>query len=568
MRPLRFRQRLFLYFAVLFTVFAIGIALFERSREQALKTTALTERLDEYTQLIHTAIQQSTTQNSSQISWNNAILPPELRLSIIDLKGEVLFDNKVKQYEQLENHSQRNEVQEAIKKGKGKDIRLSESNHQTYLYYAKRYEKYIIRVALPYNIQLQQFLKADNYFLYFLLLLFLISLFFIHYITQQFGLSIQSLRNFALNVENKNIKFGQDELGEIGKKLEEQYHQLETSKKSLSLEKQKLLQHIQISEEGICFFNVEHQVEFYNGLFLQYLNQLTDADFSQATSLLQEPDFESLYQFLQKGEENYFETQIKKHAKVFSLRANVFEDKSYEVILTDITQQEKTRKVKQEMTSNIAHELRTPVTSISAYLETILNQNLPVTQQQHFLQQAYNQTQNLSHLIKDVSILSKLEEAPQAFNFEAVNLVSILEKIKTEWSAQLEQKNITFNWNLPEHLELKANPSLVLSIFQNLTENVIRYAGTDCSINVSLVNEDKDFYYFTFYDTGVGVVDETHLVRLFERFYRVDAGRTRDTGGSGLGLSIVKNAVRFHKGNITAKNRKEGGLEFFFNLHK
>lgn len=568
MRPLRFRQRLFLYFAVLFTVFAIGIALFERSREQALKTTALTERLDEFTQLIHTAIQQSTKQDFSQTSWNNAILPPALRLSIIDLKGEVLFDNKVKQYEQLENHSHRNEIQEALKNGKGKDIRLSESNHQAYLYYAKRYEKYIIRVALPYNIQLQQFLKADNYFLYFLLLLFLISLFFIHYITQQFGMSIQSLRNFALNLENKNIKFGQDELGEIGKKLEEQYHQLESSKKSLSLEKQKLLQHIQISEEGICFFNDAHQVEFYNGLFLQYLNQLTDADFTQATNLLQEPDFESLYQFLQKGEENYFETQIKKHAKVFSLRANVFEDKCYEVILTDITQQEKTRQVKQEMTSNIAHELRTPVTSISAYLETILNQDLPATQQQHFLQQAYNQTQNLSYLIKDVSILSKLEEAPQAFNFETVNLVSILEKIKIEWSAQLEQKSITFNWNLPEYLELKANPSLLFSIFQNLTENVIRYAGIDCSINVSLVNEDKDFYYFTFYDTGVGVADESHLVRLFERFYRVDTGRTRDTGGSGLGLSIVKNAVRFHKGNITAKNRKEGGLEFFFSLHK
>lgn len=568
MRPLRFRQRLFLYFAVLFTVFAIGIALFERNREQALKITALTERLDEYTLLIHSSMQRQTAQDITQASLNNAILPPDLRLSIIDLKGKVLFDNKVKQYEQLENHSQRTEIIDALNKGKGKDIRLSESNHQTYLYYAKRYEKYIIRVALPYNIQLQKFLKADNYFLYFLLLLFFISLFFIHYITQQFGLSIQHLRNFALNVENKNIKFGQDELGEIGKKLEDQYHQLESSKKSLSLEKQKLLQHIQISEEGICFFNVEHQVEFYNGLFLQYLNQLTDVNFSHSTSLLHEQDFESLYQFLKDGKENYFEFQIKKHAKVFSLRANVFEDKSYEIILTDITEQEKTRHIKQEMTSNIAHELRTPVTSISGYLETILNQDLSTVQQQHFIQQAYYQTQNLSQLIKDVSILSKLEEAPQVFNFESVRLVNILEQIQAEWSSQLEQKQISFHCNVPKHLELKANPSLLFSIFQNLTENVLRYAGTHCAIHVSLVNEDADFYYITFYDTGIGVSDESHLVRLFERFYRVDAGRTRDTGGSGLGLSIVRNAVRFHKGNISAKNRKDGGLEFFFSLHK
>jgi len=76
------------------------------------------------------------------------------------------------------------------------------------------------------------------------------------------------------------------------------------------------------------------------------------------------------------------------------------------------------------------------------------------------------------------------------------------------------------------------------------------------------------FYYFSFYDTGVGIADESHLNRLFERFYRINEGRTRDTGGSGLGLSIVKNSVAFHKGSITVKNRKDGGLEFLFKISR
>ncbi len=87
-------------------------------------------------------------------------------------------------------------------------------------------------------------------------------------------------------------------------------------------------------------------------------------------------------------------------------------------------------------------------------------------------------------------------------------------------------------------------------------------------INVSIYNEDADFYYFSFYDTGIGVKDETYLNRIFERFFRISEGRTRDNGGTGLGLSIVKNAVLFHKGNISVKNRKEGGLEFLFTLKK
>jgi signal transduction histidine kinase len=110
------------------------------------------------------------------------------------------------------------------------------------------------------------------------------------------------------------------------------------------------------------------------------------------------------------------------------------------------------------------------------------------------------------------------------------------------------------------------NGNLLYSVFRNLMDNVVGHAGENIAINIDLRGEDDTFAYFSFSDNGVGIEDEKHLNRLFERFYRINEGRTRETGGSGLGLSIVKNAITFHGGTITAQNRTEGGLEFLFNL--
>lgn len=568
MMKLSFRQRLFIYFAVLFTVFTVGIAIIEQSQEKDYKTEALKEKLDVYTNIIQAAISGNSLKPEIAVASVKQMLPSDLRITLIDAKGNVHYDNKVDDYSQMDNHLNREEIQLALQNGTGSYIRESESTHQPYLYYAKKTGDTYIRVALQYNIQLQRFLKADNLFLYLLIALFAISLWVIHRITKQFGTSIQQLRDFALQPSAHSTNFSSDELGEIGKKISENYQQAEEGKKNLQLEKQKLLQHISISEEGICFISAAHQVEFHNGLFMHHLNQITDTPQSNPAVILQDEIFSSLHQFLSSPQENYFETQIKKQGKIFSLRASVFEDRSFEVILTDITQHEKTKQLKQEMTGNIAHELRTPITSIRAYLETILEQSLPEDKQQHFITQAYQQTLTLSEMIKDMSLLAKMEEAPNTFALETVKLIPLLEQLKTDVGDSLKQKNIQWHWQLPDNITIRGNASLLNSIFRNLIENSIRYAGESIEINLSVFNEDPEFYYFSFYDTGMGIPNESQLNRLFERFYRVQEGRTRDTGGSGLGLSIVKNAIQFHRGSITAKNRTNGGLEFIFTLHK
>jgi signal transduction histidine kinase len=219
---------------------------------------------------------------------------------------------------------------------------------------------------------------------------------------------------------------------------------------------------------------------------------------------------------------------------------------------------------RQELTGNIAHELRTPVTSIRGYLETVLETELPPETKQYFINQAHNQAIVLSELIRDLGLINKMEEAPDQFQLTPVCINDLLKGLKADLHLVLQEKKIEMEWTLPEKLIVYGNQNLLYSIFRNLSDNAILYAGENIKIGIS-GNYDKQFCYFSFSDNGIGI-EKLHLKRLFERFYRVNEGRTRDSGGSGLGLSIVKNAVIFHKGFITAHNKEKGGLEFLFSL--
>ncbi len=564
-----YRKKLFLSFFLIFSLFTIGIIVFEQSRERKYKTNALEEKLDTYANLVDAALKQKESLDSLVL-----LFPENIRLTLINFQGVVLYDNVVKNPSEMENHVQRPEIISARNKQKGSDIRTSFSNNLQYLYYAKRFGNYYIRMALPYDVEVRDFLKSDNLFLYYIIALFVVMLFLIHYASGRFGKSIRKLKYFTDASENNNlvqpVDFPDDELGEIGNKIAENYHRLEDGKKAVTIEREKLLQHVYSSEEGICFFTVGKSVEFYNGLFIQYLNVIVDEANSNPAMIFSDTHFQKINAFLsdRKKDENYYETKIDRQGKTFVVRINVFENNGFEIILNDITKAEKTRLLKQEMTGNITHELRTPVTGIRGCLETILEHPLDAEKEHYFIQKAYDQVLVLSELIQDMGLLTKIEDAPQSFQAEQVNIPHLLEGLKKDLEFPLQEKNIKMEWSIPENLTISGNRNLLYSIFRNLTDNAILYAGNDITVQIQKYNEDKDYYYFSYSDNGIGIPEEHHLNRLFERFYRISEGRTRDTGGSGLGLSIVKNAILFHKGTIVAKNKANGGLEFLFTLKK
>lgn len=224
-------------------------------------------------------------------------------------------------------------------------------------------------------------------------------------------------------------------------------------------------------------------------------------------------------------------------------------------------------KLKRQLTQNIAHELKTPVASIQGYLETILdNPHIDEETKKQFLKHSYAQSQRLTSLLQDISTLNRMDDAPEIKENVEVNISQMVEDISKETALQLEKHHMSFIINLPENIIVHGNKSLLYSVFRNLTDNAIAYAGYGTTITLDAVEKNKEWS-FAFYDNGIGVANE-HLSRIFERFYRVDKGRSRKLGGTGLGLAIVKNAVMIHGGTIQAKNLPTGGLRFDFNIKK
>ncbi len=238
-------------------------------------------------------------------------------------------------------------------------------------------------------------------------------------------------------------------------------------------------------------------------------------------------------------------------------------DKSLQETLFE--EKEKIR-IKHQLTSNINHELKTPVQAIRGCFETLLNNNLDAETTRRLMESGYNNTMRLNDLLQDVALITRITDAKSTLDVAEVNVADVIKKICEEVDSYSVEEKMRINVNVPDNVIIKGNKQLVDAIFRNLVNNAIQYSGGR-DIFISLIKETDDFYWFDFYDNGTGVAEE-HLSKIFERFYRIDSGRSRKQGGTGLGLSIVRNSVLFHNGEISAQNRKFAGLEFIFSLHK
>ena len=229
-------------------------------------------------------------------------------------------------------------------------------------------------------------------------------------------------------------------------------------------------------------------------------------------------------------------------------------------------EQEKSR-LKRQLTNNINHELKTPVASMQVCLETLLSGiNLSEDKKMELIERCYTNNERLRRLLNDVSLITRLEDGSQLISKEPVVINHIIDEIADELEIMPEEERMTLNIDFNEQVVIDGNTSLIGSVFRNLTENAIAYSGGK-NIYISLIKNNETECYIRFEDDGRGV-DEEQLPRLFERFYRVDKGRSRQKGGTGLGLAIVKHAVQFHGGTIKVSNRPDGGLRFEFSLKK
>lgn len=581
-KKLSYRSKLLLNFAALFIVFAILLVCFQYHREKLYRWELLETRLRSYSDLVANSLESRGVDNDSvQLAAIMRMMPAELRLTVVSREGKVKYDSNTGLGEKLDDHSNRPEVHQAMTHAEGCDVRLSHSTGVTYFYYAKSYGGFVVRVALPYTETVQNFMKADNVYLWFALLVFALMMLVLIRVSDHFGRALVSLRHFIQSadrglIDYAHIEFPHTELGDIGRSIMLKYKQLEATGRQIAAERERLMRHFHYFEGGIAIFSPERKKVYANPRFMQFVNTILERPTPDVNVLWNERSFAPAVEFLDISdgkraameEAPVFRFTITAGGNYFMVQLLVYNDGSFEMTLTDVTRSEKNKLLKQQMSNNITHELRTPVSSIRGYIETILScRSLSPEKQHYFLERAHAQVVRLTDLIRDVALISKTEEAPETMPREEIDINSVVSDIVEELRGQLSESKMKVTDEIPPHTSINGNYALVYSIFRNLMENSIRYSGEGTEIGIERYNEDKEYYYFRFYDTGVGVPDE-HLSRLFERFYRVTEGRTRDCGGTGLGLSIVRNAVLFHSGNISVRNRKGGGLEFLFSLHR
>ena len=583
------KWKLFIYYFLLFAVFTFSVILFQNRREHHYKIAELETKLNEYTDLTNRYIENykvSQEKDYTKLDSLKKIIPAELaRITVINYDGKVLYDNTVPDFVHLTSHKERPEFRKALYSEFGENIRHSDTTNEDYIYYAKSYKNYVVRAAVIYNTEVKAFLKTERIFIYFFVVLFLIFGFLLRYIANHIGDSISKLKDFAVKIRKNeavdvdgSTHFSNDELGFISREIIQLYQQLRKTKTELLLEKEKLISHLFVLKEGIAFFSSGKKAILNNSHFIFYINIIAEETTISVEKIFQSDEFKEINAFIDRtiADQSTLHPQelpkmdylVQKDGYHFNIQCIIFPDKSFEILISDQTQLMRRSIMKQQITSNISHELKTPISSVKGYLETVLNNpDLEQSKQQYFIEKAYNQTERLTQLVNDISLLNKIEEYSELYVREKVQVRKVINESIESFSDLIKQKGIQVECLIDNELEINANHSLIFSVFRNLMENSVNYGGDNITISITKYHEDNTFLYFSFSDNGAGV-DEEHLSRLFERFYRVDSGRSRKEGGTGLGLAIVKNAILSFKGEISARKRKDGGLEFLFSLPK
>lgn len=583
-----FRGRIFLYFIVSFIVFTLAILEYQYQREKKYRTKQLEITLDNVAEITHRFIDENQLNvggDFKKIDDIKRILPqPNIRLTVVARDGNVLYDSFVDDYKDMENHLKRPEIQKALYSGNGANIRWSETTKEEFYYYAKYYNTYFVRAAKVYNIEIQNFLKSEKIFIFFITGIFLLfGLFLYFFVTRKLVDTITKLKDFSIKAGMNEpippgVRFPEDELGIISQQIIGIYNNLKQTRDELANEKDRLLNHLDVLNEGISFFSGNKEHALSNSQFIQFINLISEKSTISAEHIFGIKEFDPINNFLDgyltsnesvKGHEfPRIEFTVSKNDKYFKVQCILFFDKSFEIIITDITRLEKRRLLKQQLTSNIAHELKTPLASIKGYLETLMdNGSVPPDKQKHFIEKAFLQSERLSNLVSDISLLNNIEDAGELYEFKPTGLKAVVDDVVENLRKRIEEKNITLDIDIKENVLIFGNESLLFSIFQNLIDNAINYGGEKIAISLKNYLEDEKYYYFSVSNNGPSIPEE-HLSRIFERFYRIEPGRTRESGGTGLGLAIVKNAINLHKGEISARNIPKGGIEFLFSLAK
>lgn len=484
------------------------------------------------------------------------------RVTLIAPDGHALYDNYA-DAKSMENHLQREEVQEALKGGEGSSRRASETLGKNILYYAVRLQDgNVLRLSRTNDAVFQQYKIILGYFVLLALAVLCGAFWAAKTITARI---LRPLEN--LNLEQPDSEaVVYPELKPIVEYFELQQEKLQKEMRRYKNKKQELKAVTNNMDEGLLFLNPVWEIESINKSAVKFFGK--EKQELLGTSFFMLDDSDEIRQLLAKIEqEGKGRLVINRGSSYYQLNGSRITDKGFVLLIMDVTARTASEKIRREFSANVSHELKTPLQSVLGYSEIMLSGLVKPEDTKRFLQKINDEAHNLLRLIDDIMQLSKLDELThdmmEKFTLQDV-AQSALARLKDK--ACRLQVSLQLVDSTGGDSKLLGISSLMEEIFFNLLDNGLKYNHPGGEVTLRL-SEGENKYTVSVADTGMGIPG-SELPHIFERFYRVDRSRHKAIEGTGLGLSIVKHGVGFHGGSIRVVSTVGQGTEFIMKFPK
>ena len=485
-------------------------------------------------------------------SYINNFTGNDKRITLVAEDGTVLADTSANDKE-LENHKERREIQDANTNGEGKSSRYSKTLMQKTLYYAKKLDDgTILRVSTTQKSVILILLGLIYPLIIIIILALILSLVLSNRVSKKI---IKPINDIDLENPSENITY--EELTPLLKKISSQN---KTIKKQLKEAKQRQEEFKLITEnmsEGLLVIDKNANVLSYNESALRLL-EITDVTAGSVLTFNRSKGFRECVEKALKGQR--CENEISIEDNTYSVIANpVYVNEKIigaVIVILDITESVKREQLRREFTSNVSHELKTPLTSVSGFAEMMMQGGKPENTVVDFSTTIYKAAQRLITLVSDIIKVSELDEGAVAYEQQKVDLYELSKEIITRLTPVAEKRNITLNL-IGDHAYVLGAEKILDEMIYNLCDNAIKYNKENGVVDV-IINTTSDKVNITIRDTGIGI-PISEQGRVFERFYRVDKSRSNQVGGTGLGLAIVKHAAAYHDAEITLESTEGNG---------
>lgn len=468
------------------------------------------------------------------------------RITLISPDGDVLADTAANETE-LDDHYDRQEVIEALKNGKGTSIRYSNTLAEKTVYYAMKMDDgNILRVSTTQYTVVTILMSLIQP----ILIVFVIAIAVSFALAQKVSKSIIKPIN-ELDLDNPSNNEPYDELAPLLRKISKQKHTIEKQIKETEHKQEEFRLITENMKEGFIVVDNKRNLLTYNRSALKLLGISRDKPDDILSA-----DNDKLTFVIDKALDGVREkSNLTLNDNYYSLIANpVFENGNVigaVVLIIDVTESVKREQLRQEFTSNVSHELKTPLTSISGFAEIMKNGGTPDSVVTDFSSSIYDEAQRLITLVNDIIKISELDEKNARVDCEEVDLYELSADIINRLKPIADKRNISLNL-IGESTVVSGTEKILDEMIYNLCDNAIKYNVDSGTVDI-ILSESSHHIKLTVRDTGIGI-PQSEQNRVFERFYRVDKSHSKEIGGTGLGLSIVKHAAIYHNAEIKLKS--------------